>query len=119
MALAPLEVLIYAMVISGHPGPAECTLKADKSVVCTNGMKAVEGPNRGIVFNDKILVQSGMDGSLMFSNGIKSQMGSAGWIKFSNGVAARRDTRGGDGFVIAPDLFCHDVEMGKAACVKR
>jgi hypothetical protein len=119
MALAPLEVLIYALVIAGKPIPADCTLKADKSVVCSNGMKAVETPTHAILFNDKVLVQHATDGSLLFSNGITAQMGSAGWIRFSSGLSARRDPRGTGGFVVSPDLFCHDVEIGRAECIKR
>jgi hypothetical protein len=119
MALAPLEVLIYALVIAGKPIPADCTMKPDKTVVCSNGMKAAETQTHAILFNDKVLVTHAMDGGLLFSNGITAQMGSAGWIRFSNGVSARRDPRGTGGFVVSPDLFCHDVEAGKAACVRR
>jgi hypothetical protein len=119
MALAPLEVLIYALVIAGKPVPADCTLKADKTIVCSNGMKAAETPAHDILFNDKILVSHAHDGGLMFSNGITAQMGSAGWIRFSNGVSARRDPRGSGGFVVSPDLFCQTVEPGRAECIRR
>jgi hypothetical protein len=119
MALAPLEVLIYALVIAGKPVPADCTLKADKTVVCSNGMKAAETPAHAILFNDKVLVSHANDGSLLFSNGITAQMGSAGWIRFSSGVSARRDPRGSGGFIVSPDLFCHEVEMGRAECIRR
>ena len=75
-------------------------------------------PPNGIVFNDKVLVTHASDGGLLFSNGITSQLGSAGWIKFSTGVSARRDPRGSGGFIVSPDLFCHDIENG-AECVRR
>ena len=119
MALAPLEVLIYALAIAGKPVPTECTLKPDKAVVCTNGMTATEAPNRSILFNDKVLVTPGMDGSLMFSNGIKATMGSAGWIRFSSGVSARRDPGSSGGFIVSPDLLCTDTAADKAECRKR
>ena len=121
MALAPLEVLIYALVITGKPVPIECDLRADKSVVCTNGMTAVQDTKAGgMVFNGTIKVQAARDGRLLFSNGITATRASAGWIKFSSGIEARKDTSGAyNAFLVAPDLLCLEVSETKATCRKR
>jgi hypothetical protein len=90
MALAPLEVLIYALVIAGKPEPVTCDLKPDKTVVCSNHMSAVEDTRAGgMVFNGTVKVQAARDGRLLFSNGITVMRSSAGWIKFSSGVEAQ------------------------------
>lgn len=121
MALAPLEVLIYALVIAGKPVPAECNLRPDKSVVCTNGMTATEDTAAGgMVFNGAIKVQAARDGRLLFSNGITASRTSAGWITFSSGIAARKDMSGAtNAFLVAPDLVCVEVSETKASCHKR
>jgi len=122
MALAPLEVLIYALVVTGQPVPTECTLKPDKSVACTNGVTAVENRRAGglMILNDKIAVQAARDGTLLFSNGITASRTSSGWIKFSNGVEARRDMSGHTNtFLVAPDLVCSQESESKASCRKR
>lgn len=127
MALAPLEVLIYALVITGNPVPAECSLRPDKSVACTNGMTAVEDRRAGgIIFDGKslsgkkVLVRYGRDGGLLFSNGISAARTSAGWIKFSSGVEARRDMSGvHNAFLVAPDLICTEDGDTHAACKRR
>ncbi len=118
MALAPLQVLIYALVVTGNPVPAECNLKPDKTVVCSNGITAVEDTRTGgMILNDKIKVQPAMDGSLLFSNGITATRASAGWIRFSSGIQARHDTAGyRNAFRVAPDLICAEVSETKAAC---
>ena len=122
MALAPLEVLIYALVVTGQPVPAECTLKPDKSVACTNGVTAVENrlPGGLMILNNKIAIQTARDGSLLFSNGITAGRTSSGWIKFSTGVEARRDMSGHTNtFLVAPDLVCTQDSDTKASCKKR
>ncbi len=127
MALAPLEVLIYALVVTGNPVPAECNLRPDKSVLCTNGITATEDRRvGGIVFDGKIFkgkpvkLQAARDGSLLFSNGITASRTSAGWIKFSSGVEARRDMSGAqNAFLVAPDLICTQVSDTQAVCKKR
>ncbi len=124
MALAPIEVLIYALVITGSPVPASCDLKTDKSVACTNGVVAIEdGQTRGMILTpkgkDPVKVQPARDGRLLFSNGITSQMGSAGWVNFSNGMRARRNPGVEPGFVVSPDLFCTQVSEISAACRRR
>lgn len=127
MALAPLEVLIYALVITGNPVPTDCALRADKSVLCTNGLSAAEDPRVGGILFDgkmlagkKVLVRYGRDGSLLFSNGITASRTSAGWIKFSSGVEARRDMSGAsNAFLVAPDLICTEVTGTQASCKRR
>jgi hypothetical protein len=121
MALAPLEVLIYAIVVTGQPVPAECTLKPDKTVACTNGVTAVEGSGHmGMVLNGNVSIQPARDGSLLFSNGITVSRSSAGWIRFSNGIAARKDLSGyRNTFLVAPDLVCTEESETKASCKKR
>lgn len=120
MALAPIEVLIYAFVVTGSPVPAACDVRPDKSVLCTNGVTAVEDRGGGIVFNGKIMVKYARDGSLLFSNGITASRTSAGWIKFSNGVEARRDMSGTvNTFLVAPDLVCTQESQTHADCRRR
>jgi len=125
MALTPIEVLIYALVITGNPVPTNCSLQRDKSVLCTNGLTATEGVS-GIVFDGKslngkrVMVQYARDGRLLFSNGISASRTSAGWIKFSNGVEARRDMSGaGNSFLVAPDLVCTEDSDTQATCKRR
>jgi hypothetical protein len=125
MALVPLEVLIYALVVTGNPVPADCTLQRDKSVLCTNGVTATQGVN-GIMFDGKslngkkVMVQYAHDGSLLFSNGITASRTSAGWIKFSNGIQARRDMAGvANEFLVTPDLVCTQVSDTQASCKRR
>ncbi|HEX9462004.1 MAG TPA: hypothetical protein VGB82_05335 [Alphaproteobacteria bacterium] len=121
MALAPLEVLIYALVITGQPVPAECNLRPDKTVACSNGVTAAAtGTGVGMVLNGTVSIQPARDGSLLFSNGITASRGSAGWIRFSTGIAARRDTSGyRNSFLVAPDLVCTEESETKASCKKR
>ncbi len=126
MALAPIEVLIYALVITGQPVPATCDLKPDKSVACSNGLTAVEDRAvGGMVFDGKALknkvkIQVARDGRLLFSNGITASRASAGWIKFSSGIETRRDMSGHvNTFLVAPDLVCTEVSDTQAACHKR
>lgn len=127
MALAPLEVLIYALVITGNPVPTDCNLRTDKSVVCTNGLTATEDRRAGgMVFDGKslagkkVMVQYGRDGSLLFSNGITASRASAGWIRFSSGVEARRDMSGAsNAFLVAPDLICTEISGTQASCKRR
>jgi hypothetical protein len=125
MALAPIEVLIYALVITGNPVPTDCSVQRDKSVLCTNALMATQAVN-GIVYEGKsldgkkVMVQYARDGSLLFSNGISASRSSAGWIKFSNGVEARRDMAGGTNtFLVAPDLVCSEVSDTRATCKRR
>ena len=121
MALDPLQVLIYALVITGNPAPAECNLKPNNVVICSNGVSAVEdAKTRGMILNNKILVQPAVDGGLMFSNGITAIRASAGWIRFSSGIQARHDTAGyRNAFRVAPDLICSEISETKAICQKR
>lgn len=125
MALAPIEVLIYALVITGNPVPAACDVRPDKSALCTNGVRATESVS-GIVFDGtslngkRVMVQYARDGRLLFSNGISASRTSAGWIKFSNGIEARRDMSGaGNTFLIAPDLVCSETSETHADCRRR
>lgn len=124
MALAPLEVLMYAVIFAGSPVPTECELKPDKSVVCTNGVVATEDKKFGMVLKHKKIKEPATftgtsDGRLVFSNGIEGRMTAAGWIKFSNGLQARRDLRSGESFLISPGLVCKIVSEKKAACTER
>ncbi len=126
MPLAPLEVLMYAMIVGGNAAPMECTLKADKkSVVCTNGITAVEDKQFGMILkqvkkNEDVTFTGTSDGRLVFSNGIEGKMTAAGWIKFSNGIQARRDTRGqADTFMISGGLICTIVNETTAGCKPR
>ncbi len=125
MALAPIEVLIYALVIAGSPVPTNCSVQRDKSVLCTNGLRATEGVS-GMVFDGqalngkRVMVQYARDGRLLFSNGISASRTSAGWIKFSNGIEARRDMSGaGNTFLVAPDLVCSELTDTQATCKRR
>lgn len=126
MPLAPLEVLMYAMIVGGNAAPMECTLKPDKSVVCTNGITATEDKQFGMVLQptkkkgDAVTFTGTSDGRLVFSNGIEGKMTAAGWIKFSNGIQARRDTRGqADTFMISGGLVCTIVNETTAGCKQR
>lgn len=124
MALAPLEVLIYALAIAGNPVPTTCDLRPDQSVVCTNGFTVHESKAaRGMVFSSakgSVEVQYARDGRLLFSNGITAARTSMGWIKFSSGVEARRDLSGEtNAFLVAPDLVCTEVSKTSATCTKR
>ena len=125
MPLAPLEVLMYAMIVGGNPAPMECTMKPDKkSVVCTNGITAVEDKQFGMILRqakkDDVTFTGTSDGRLVFSNGIEGKMTAAGWIKFSNGIQARRDTRGqADTFMISGGLACSIINETTAGCKQR
>ncbi|MBM3538036.1 MAG: hypothetical protein FJX55_09405 [Alphaproteobacteria bacterium] len=125
MALVPLEVLMYAMIVGGNPAPTECSLRPDqKSVVCTNGVTATEDKQFGTILQhgkkDPVTYTGTSDGRIVFSNGIEGKMTSAGWIKFSNGIQARRDTRGQAGtFVISGGFVCSVTGETKAACRQR
>lgn len=128
MALAPLEVLMYAIIVAGAAVPTECELKPDKSVVCNNGVTAVEDKKFGMVLHyqkkrqkevEKVTFTGTGDGRLLFSNGLEGRMTAAGWIKFSNGIQARRDLRQGESFLISPGLVCSVVGEKKAACKER
>lgn len=124
MALAPLEVLIYALVITGNPVPTECNLRPDRTVACTNGVTVREDAQAGaMVFNGPkgpVKLQYARDGSLLFSNGITAARTSTGWITFSSGVEARRDMSGAtNSFLVAPNLVCTALSDTKAACKER
>jgi len=125
MALVPLEVLMYAMIVGGNPAPTECDLRPDnKSVVCTNGVTATHDKQFGMILQhgkkDPVTFTGTSDGRLVFSNGVEGKMTSAGWIKFSNGVQARRDTRGGaDTFMISGGFVCSVASETKAVCRQR
>lgn len=125
MALAPIEVLIYALAITGTPVPIACDMRPDKAVVCTNGMTVREDSRvGGMVFSPQkgapVMVKYGRDGRLLFSNGVTASRTSAGWIKFSSGVEARRDMSGETNtFLVAPDLVCTEMSPTQASCKRR
>jgi hypothetical protein len=125
MALAPLEVLMYAMIVGGNAAPMECNLRADKTVACTNGVSATEDKKFGMILQpgkdkEAVTFTGTSDGRLIFSNGIEGKMTAAGWIKFSNGIQARRDTRGqADTFMISGGLICTIASETKAVCKQR
>jgi len=126
MALAPLEVLMYAMIVGGTAAPMECNLRADKkTVACTNGVSATEDKKFGMILQlpkekEAVTFTGTSDGRLIFSNGIEGKMTAAGWIKFSNGIQARRDTRGQtDTFMISGGLVCSIASETKAVCKQR
>jgi hypothetical protein len=125
MALAPLEVLMYAMIVGGNAAPMECTLRADQTVACSNGVSATEDKKFGMILQDAkkkeaVTFTGTSDGRLIFSNGIEGKMTAAGWIKFSNGIQARRDTRGqADTFMISGGLICSVASETKAVCKQR
>ncbi len=124
MALAPLEVLIYALVITGQPVPTACDLRPDKTVLCTNGLTVREDTRvGGMIFSGKniaVEVRYARDGRLLFSNGITASRTSTGWISFSSGVEARRDMSGrANTFLVAPDLVCTEVSKTEASCNRR
>lgn len=124
MALAPLEVLMYAVIFAGSAVPTMCELKPDKTVVCNNGITATEDKKFGMILEHKkrkesVTFTGTSDGRLVFSNGIEGKMTAAGWIKFSNGLQARRDLRNGESFLISPGLVCTIVDEKKAACNTR
>ena len=118
--LAPLEVLIYSLVLTGVPTQASCKLKPDETVECSNGVKAKEVGQGIMLLNGEINVTIDRHGLPQFSNGISSAKGATGWIKFSNGIQARRDLAGRKGtFIIDPDLVCANVNPKEAECRKR
>ena len=126
MALVPLEVLMYAMIVGGNAAPMDCELRPDKkSVVCTNGVSATEDKQFGMILKhpkekEAVTFTGTSDGRLIFSNGIEGKMTAAGWIKFSNGIQARRDTRGqADTFLISGGLVCSVASETKAVCKPR
>jgi hypothetical protein len=126
MALAPLEVLMYAMIVGGNAAPMECNLHADKkTVACSNGISATEDKKFGMILQDQkskeaVTFTGTNDGRLIFSNGIEGKMTAAGWIKFSNGIQARRDLRGQvDTFMISGGLICTIASETKAVCKQR
>ncbi len=125
MALVPLEVLMYAIIVGGQAAPTECTLRPDKSVICSNGISATEDKQFGMVLqntkkNEAVTMTGTSDGRLVFSNGLEGKMTAAGWIKFSNGIQARRDTRGqADTFMISGGLICSLASETKAVCKQR
>ena len=54
MALAPIEVMIYALVITGNPVPVACDVRPDKSVLCTNGMTVTKDAVRAVHLGSKL-----------------------------------------------------------------
>lgn len=125
MAITPIEVLIYALVVGGSPAAISCDLKPNQSVQCSNGMTAVEDRTVGGLIltvggKETVKIQAARDGRLLFSNGITAIRLPSGWIKFSNGVETRRDTSGVfNAFLVAPDWVCAEVDMNRASCKKR
>ena len=125
MAITPIEVLIYALVISGKPDVMSCDLKPNQSVQCSNGVTAIADRTVGgmiltIGGKETVKIQAARDGQLLFSNGITAIRLPSGWIKFSNGVETRRDTSGVyNAFLVAPDWICSEVDMNRASCKKR
>jgi hypothetical protein len=125
MAITPIEVLIYSLVLTGKVAIVECDLMPNKSVTCTNGITAVE--NRvggGMVLTvdgkDTVSIQAARDGRLLFSNGITAVRLPSGWIKFSTGIETRRDTTGViNSFLVAPDFVCSEAPINRAVCKKR
>ena len=121
MAWPPvLDILIYALVLSGTPAPATCEAKTEELVVCTNGTTAKWDARTDISSVNGTPVYR-RNGRTVFGNGISGGKNAFGWTVFSNGVMTRRDSLGGnpDAYLINPDLICEAVGERKAACRKR
>ena len=122
MATPPvLEILIYALVLSGAPTPISCEVQRDNTVRCSNGTTASWDERAGYATVNAIPVVRNGEGRLVFGNGITSARNAFGWTQFTNGVAIRRDYLGGnpDAYYVQPSLFCAEVTPSKAACRQR
>lgn len=122
MAAAPiLDILIYALVLSGAPSPMSCEVQRDNSIRCSNGTTATWDSRTDLVSVNRIPVTRNADGHFIFGNGITSARNSFGWTRFTNGVMIRRDYLGGhpDAYLVNPALLCQDVTPTKAECKPR
>ncbi len=121
MAVPPvLDILVYAVILTGTPTPLACEAKSERMVLCSNGTAGTWDPRTDAVAvnGTPVFIQNGR---YKFGNGITGSRNSFGWTAFSNGVMIRRDYLGGhpDAYFINPDLLCETVGEGKAACRKR
>lgn len=121
MAWPPiLDILVYAMVLSGAPGPGACEATSQETIVCTNGVAAKwdERTDTIAVNGTPVYRQAGR---YVFGNGITGSRNSFGWTVFSNGVMIRHDVLGGrpEAYLINPDLVCDTVSEKKAECRRR
>ena len=122
MAWPPVvDILMYAVVLSGGPTALSCEATSADSVVCSNGTTAKwnERTNLVSVNGNPVYYRDGhyeFLGTLM--TGARN---SFGWTVFTNGVMVRRDYLGGhpDAWFINPDLLCETTGERTAACRKR
>lgn len=89
----PLQVAVYALVLSGGSEPFTCTGQGNW-VHCSNNMWARYNTVGEITFQDGTAARRLTDGTLVFTNGITTTWGSAGWVNFSNGHEVRRMSDG-------------------------
>ncbi|WP_155524599.1 hypothetical protein [Oleisolibacter albus] len=115
----PLEIAIYALVLSGGTNPVTCTRQdavTSDMVLCTNGRSARLDERGAIAFDSGVTVVKHPDGSLSFSNGISAHWGSAGWVQFSNGPSIRRQSDGS--FKVSTGMRCVAENRNRARCRK-
>jgi hypothetical protein len=121
MAWPPvLDILVYAVVLSGAPAPTVCEAVSEDTVTCTNGATGKWDPRSDTVAVDGTPVYL-QNGKYVFGNGMTSSRNAFGWTAFTNGMMIRRDVLGGkpDAWLISPDLECETVTERKAECRRR
>ncbi len=122
MAVPPvLDILVYALVLSGAPKAISCEAHSETQIVCSNGTTATWDTQAGYASVNGIPVTRDKNGRVVFGNGITSSRTAFGWTAFTNGVQVRHDVLGGrpDAYLVNPDLICDKVSETKAACTKR
>ncbi len=115
----PLEIAVYALVLSGGTDPFNCTRQdgvTSDMVICSNGRTAALDKEGRIEFETGVRVVKQPDGKLVFSNGVSAHWGSAGWVQFSNGVSIRRQSDGS--FQTSTGMSCASSSKDRAACRK-
>lgn len=116
-----LDILIYALVLGGTPGPLACEVAPDQRIRCSNGSTATWDPRTDYVSVNGVPVTRRADGHFIFGNGITSARSALGWTQFTNGIMIRRDHLGGnpDAYLVNPALLCREVTATKAECRPR
>jgi hypothetical protein len=120
MAAPILDILMFAVVLSGTPTPMACEAKSETDFVCSGGINATWDPRTNIASVGGTPVYR-QDGKYKFGNNISGSRNSFGWTVFSNGMMVRHDNLGGrpDAWLINPDLLCDTVDERHAACKRR
>ena len=121
MAWLPLvDIVMYAVVLTGTPQPASCEATSETTAVCSTGVKATWDPRTNIpsVGGTPVYVDNG---HYKFGNGITGTHNAFGWTLFTNGMMVRHNNLGGrpDAWLINPNLVCDTADERKASCLKR